>query len=297
MPTYTGQRGTGFTSLKQYLGLNEDGAKRLGESLYEDVNSAGQRATDAINRGRSDFEAKVAAGTPDAFEEVESADEATKRAEAAKYGGPDAWEPSSSTYQQIQDAQARSRALGSDAGRAALLSERTAGNAGYTPGSVGLDSFLAGRGMGDKAQQSRSQWAGLNDYLGLQRGQAADAVNKAKASADATSGQYSALAKGIKDKEVVAAAQAARAEQQKKYEQSTGKKVEEVRREAAGPSYDYEEMKGRNGNGGRRDPMYDGPVGYAPHLTARSSDGNIDDTSGGYYTPDGVYHPPPRRNP
>ena len=195
MPPYTGPRGSGFTSLKQYLNLNQDSANALGDSLYGDVASTGQRARDAIDTSRSAFGAQVAAGTPAGFDKgVSTAAEAARLAEAAQYQGPDSWEVSDALLGQTQDASARARALGSDAGRAALLSERNAGNAGYTPGAAGLDAFLAGRGMGERADTARTQWGRMSDYLGAQQQQAAGAVEKAKADTKKTRDWYSHLA-------------------------------------------------------------------------------------------------------
>lgn len=212
MPPYNGPRGTGFTSLKQYLELNPESAQRMGDELVGGVNAKGTAAQQGINAAKDTFDAKAAAGTAKYEDGATTSADALARAEGATYKGPTSLREVADVDalgKQATEAINRSRALTSDADRAVLLGERYGSNGSYTPGAVGLDAFLAGRGAGGRAQEASSRWAGLRGALGLAETGAVARADTARADSATAAEQYRARA-GVLAGQEKAATDAAR---------------------------------------------------------------------------------------
>lgn len=260
MPTYTGPRGTGFTSLADYLNLNRGAAQRMGDELVEDVNQRGAAAQGAIGDYGRKFLGQVAAGMQGYNAEgVRDEADALGRANAVTYTGPEDWDAATGKAlgTQAADAAQRSKMATSQYGRGTLLQERYAPNGGYTAGAAGLDSFLAGRGAGNRASEAASKWSGLQDYLKGEQatGQTAVAAGK-KAATDAAT-KYRDLAASLHQTSTTRPATAPMdPTKQAREDAATRARGEDV------VSPDSQVTPGRKGGGGEEGPGNVVPVGY-----------------------------------
>lgn len=197
---YNGPRGTGFVSLADYLNLNREGAQRMGDELAGDVSQRGTASQKAIQDYGTTFNGQVAAGTPvyDATG-IKTEDEANKAAEGATYKGPQQWdaETAKTLGTQAGDAAQRARMAASEYGRGTLLQQRYAPNGGYSAGAAGLDSFLAGRGMGNRGAEGVSKFGELQSMLTGQQTAGANAAANAAKQAATVKGQYEELARSL----------------------------------------------------------------------------------------------------
>lgn len=150
MPPY--QRGTGFTNLQTYLGLNKGVAGQMGGALAQQAEQQGSAARQAIDADVAKANAAVQAG-------------GTGQA----YSGPQTLGNMGSLYGQTASAQNYANALGSNTGRATLLGQQYGQN---TWGGGQLDAALAGAGAaGGRMATARGQYGKLLEYLqGAQRG-------------------------------------------------------------------------------------------------------------------------------
>lgn len=167
------QRGTGFVGLQQYLGANDEQAKRMGQGLIGQVNAEGSLAQTAIDQGVKNFDAGAAAGTPTytglstGLETGEEAADLAGKAAGSVYTGP-------KVLGDVADVDGlRRRAAGAaqtaglastDAGRSTLLAKGATGS--YGLGARSLDAYLAGRGGGAELEAATTKYAKLQDYLG-----------------------------------------------------------------------------------------------------------------------------------
>lgn len=216
MPSYTGPRGSGFTSLKQYLELNPEAAQQMGTQLVGDVDARGAAAQGGIAGARDLFSQRAADATAK-YQDVDDVAEAQRLADAAVYNGPTALRDVADVdalSASATDATNRARALGTDAGRATLLAEKYGGNGGYTPGAAGLDAFLAGRGAGEQGMTAGSRWGGLRSALGLAETDAAKQGDAARAATADVASRYRSRAGALAQQQSAAQAAQQRANAQ-----------------------------------------------------------------------------------
>lgn len=301
MPPYTGPRGTGFTSLADYLNLNREAANRMGGELVGDVESRGQAAQQAISDYGADFTKRVAAGIPGYSEEgVGSSADAAARAAGATYGGPTEWDAArvSELGRQANEAAFRARLGTSDVGRGMLLQERYAPTGGYTAGASGLDAFLAGRGAGAQAAAQASRWNELQNQLAQGQQAGRGAAQGARTAAEGVAGQYQALGAGWAGKEKEAKTKAtAAAEQAKASARANRREVADVRgRETTGEGYDYANKMA--GNVRRREDETYVQKGFRPWTFTKPYDPYTYTLDSDYVEgPGGQRIPRPGRNP
>lgn len=197
---YNGPRGTGFTSLAQYLNLNREASQRMGDEIVSDVNARGAGAEGAIKDYGQKFLGQAAAGTPTYNAQgVDTEEKAKALANAAQYKGPTEWdaETAKNLGTQAADASQRARMATSEYGRGTLLQQRYAPNGGYTAGAAGLDSFLAGRGAGNRTSEANTKWGQLQSMLTGEQKSGADAVKAAQEAAATVKGKYEDLARSL----------------------------------------------------------------------------------------------------
>lgn len=209
MPPYNGPRGTGFTSLKQYLELNPESAQRMGNELVSDVDAKGAAAEGGISGAFAQFgrdvDGKILRYDPN----VGTSAEAAARA-GTTYAGPRELDPEvvKKLSGQATEAQNSARALGTDSGRAVLLADKYAKNGGYTPGAAGLDAFLAGRGAGERGHTAGAKWGKLSAFLDTTTKAAQHMGADAAATTATNAARYGTLAGTLKEQESAAAAAA-----------------------------------------------------------------------------------------
>lgn len=192
---YRGPAGTGFVSLKRYLELNPESARQMGGALTQDVTTRGQQVQQGMEAARTGYGSAVAAATPVYDASVGTSEEAAARAAGAAYTGPESLagymgEGYGALQRQAGDVDTRAGMLGSDAGRAVLLQQQFGRNSGYTPGSAGLDAFLAGRGGGEAMQSAGQKWGGMRRALGLAEEEGLAAAAGGRSAAEAVRKQY-----------------------------------------------------------------------------------------------------------
>jgi len=192
------QRGTGFVGLQQYLGANEEQAKKMGQGITDQVNTEGQAAQGAIDTASQAVEAQAAAGTP-TYEPLPDAQNLPGTADLYNYGkmqqatykGPKALGDVADTTaltKQAAGAQQTAQLAGTDAGRATMLAKSAQGS--YGLGARSLDAYLAGRGGGQALEQATSKYAKLQDYLGTAEKTATARGERGVADAAAVQEQY-----------------------------------------------------------------------------------------------------------
>lgn len=191
------QRGTGFVGLQQYLGANDEQAKRMGQGLTNQVNAEGQAAQTAIDQGVKNFDTAASVGTPTytglstGLETGEEAADLAGKAAGSVYTGPKA-------LGDVADVDAlRKRAVGAsqtaglastDAGRATLLTKGATGT--YGLGARSLDAYLAGRGGGAELDAATTKYGKLPGAVDAAVTRAAAGVKQGIADAASVGKQY-----------------------------------------------------------------------------------------------------------
>ena len=190
-------RGSGFIGLQQYLNANRGAAQEMGSRVAGQVETAGQAAQAAVDAQQKELEAQIAAGTPTADTNtwgLEPDEVAAKRAAGmgATYTGPAGMEVSEGLNRQVSEAQRQAQLAGTDAGRSVLL--RQGAPAGpYTTGQSMLDSFLVGRGAGERLDKAAARFGNLRAYLGSAQKGVAGKVGAAQEEAKRVQGVYGAM--------------------------------------------------------------------------------------------------------
>lgn len=192
------QRGSGFIGLQQYLNANRQQAEEMGNRVAAGVEQAGAAAQGAIDQRRAEVEGQIAQGVPQgpgSTYGLEPDEVAAMRANGiagANYTGPQDMGNVDALSEQAGKAQQQARLAGTDAGRATLL-RQGAGPAPYSTGQSMLDSFLVGRGAGQRLDAAASRFGDLQKYLGTAQEGVAASAKGAQDRAKAVRAQYEAI--------------------------------------------------------------------------------------------------------
>lgn len=135
--------GTGFVGLAQYLGANQGGAQNMAGRLAGNVQREAGEAENAFSALKGGTFRSDAPSLKEANPEL--------YARAGKEG---------------DEAALAARALQTNGGIGAALTQQYGSAGGYGSGMRGFDTFLAGAAGGDKFQQLGGKYGGLDSYLG-----------------------------------------------------------------------------------------------------------------------------------
>lgn len=203
------QAGTGFVNLQRVLEANRGAAQSMGDSLAGRVQQAGQAGQQAIAQGQQQMQARTTEATLQ-YDAAKAPDKGAATSLAATaYQGPKGWEEAGVDVANA----ARLATAGADAanavttagGRAALIRQGASGP--LSSGGVALDSYLAGEGLGARAQLLQASFGSLAEQLAQARGGAGAMYEGGRAATEAAAGQYGQLARDFEGR---AAADAAR---------------------------------------------------------------------------------------
>lgn len=152
------QRGTGYTNLQQYLGLNQGSAQRMGDALAGDVEEKGNAFKNSLNTATVGLQDKLRAAGDFGITNPSgvTADQAAQYG-AKQWTGPEGFDAATMNdlYSKGTAAQNAANATGTNEGRQTLLGQH------YGPttwGGGALDAALAGAG-GASGRLSAAQGA------------------------------------------------------------------------------------------------------------------------------------------
>lgn len=186
------QRGTGFTNLQTYLGLNQGAANRMGGALADDSDAAGAKAGADLQADYASQWDAIQSGTPRSDLNPTSYSEAASLA-GKGYTGPTSPELDAGRHLNAgANAYNRTIATGDNAGRSTLLREKYGAN---TYGGGALDAALAGASgaagrMDSQRSEARGKFDALKQQLGVQQESLGRAVTAAKSNADVAQQGY-----------------------------------------------------------------------------------------------------------
>lgn len=139
------QRGTGWTNLQQYLGLNRGAAQGMADTLAGDATAAGQAYTGALQTAGNNLYNQLGAASQKMTPQGSMTSTEAQRLAGQQWTGPAGFDTATVTdlTGKAAAAQNKANALGSNEGRQTLLGKLYGPN---TWGGGALDAALAGAG-------------------------------------------------------------------------------------------------------------------------------------------------------
>lgn len=200
------RRGTGFTSLQTYLGLNRGIADQMGGAIAGDVERAGTGVKADTETARNKALSDIAAGSLSMPTGPMTSAEAEANS-AKTYTGPMGIDTGTMTdlYRRSGAVQQQAQALNTNSGRATLLGKKY-GQTSWGGGQ--LDAALAGAGgAGGRIAGAAGAYGRLLGDLGNAQASVQQAATTAKDTTAAASKAYADAIPGLKEQEQVAEAE------------------------------------------------------------------------------------------